>query len=104
MRKSGRSHPLLDENSQFVLNELLRRVPVRVTHFREPHPYGSTVAVEELAEVDLVERWVSLPVETDTIPVDIAGTSSWSDVEKRIRFFNPQVRDGMVTYDAEFES
>jgi hypothetical protein len=104
MRKGRRTHPLLDEDSQFVLDELLRRVAVRVTRFREPHPYGSTVAVEELAEVDLVERWVSLQVETDTIPVDIAGTSCFSDVEKRIRFFNPQVRDGMVTYDAELES
>ncbi|MGE3316002.1 MAG: hypothetical protein AB7O26_12885 [Planctomycetaceae bacterium] len=103
MRKARRSHPLLDDDSQCVLAELLRRVAVRVTHFRQPHPYGSTVAVEELAEVDLVEPWVSLPVETDTIPVEIAGTSRWDAVERRVRFFNPQVREGMVTYDAELE-
>lgn len=101
MRTPRHSHPLLDNDSQNVLSELLRRVAVRVTHLREAHPYGSTVAVEEIADIELVESWVSVPVETDTIPVDIAGMSCWNSVELRVRFFNPQVRDGMVTYDAE---
>lgn len=100
MRSGRRSHSLNDD-SEFVLAELLQRVEVRVTYFREPHPFGSTVAVEELAEVDLVEPWVSLPIETDTIPVEITGTSCWNELEQRVRFFNPQVRDGLVTYDAE---
>jgi hypothetical protein len=101
MRRGRRSNPALNADSESVLAELLRHVAVRVARFRESHPFGSTVAVEDLAEVNLVEPWVSLPIETDPIPVEIAGTSCWNQIEQRIRFFNPQVRDGLVTYDAE---
>ena len=97
----GKPHACYSMDAQCVLAQLLESTAVRVRRCCQPQPLGSTVAVEELLEADLVESWVVIPVETDTIPVDIEGTGSWNGVDFRVRFFHPQVRDGKVTYDAE---
>jgi len=98
-----RAQPLptcLSQDAQCVRAQLLGSAVVRVKCCRQPQPYGSTVAIEELPEAELVEPWVVIPLETDTIPVDLEAAGFWSGVEIRVRFFHPQVRDGKVTYDA----
>lgn len=89
------------EDAICVLAQLIASAEIRSRHLSEAHPHGSTVAREELTQTELVEPWVVIPLETDTIPVDIVGNWFGDGFACRVRFFHPQVRGGKITYDAQ---
>lgn len=100
LQKRSPGHCLSDD-AACVLSQLVENAVITVRKSSQFHPIGSTHVAEEMTEAELYEPWVVIPLETDTIPVDIEGNSCCAGVEFRLRFFHPQVRDGKVTYDTE---
>ena len=91
-------------DSSDVLRQCLdsARFILKIKRVFQAQPWGLGSVAEDLGdEVELLEKWVIFPLETDTIPVDFQGVVHFNDCEVRLRFYHPQIRDGKVTYDCE---
>jgi hypothetical protein len=104
MRSPGVADARDDSDAASVLCQLRDAIAVRVRASREPHPFGSTLAIEALYDVELFDPSVVIAVDTDTIPVDVTTLCLRNDVAFRVRFFNPRVECGQATYQAELVS
>lgn len=104
-----------DNDTEAVRKQLVdaaqEEISIKPVH--DAHPYGSTVAVEKGYEVEFTgARAVVIDVETDSIPVEVEatvpvlfaeGNLGDVDIDVPVRFHNPQVQGGRLTYDAEIQ-
>lgn len=78
---------------------------ISVNEWREPRPFGSTVAYETMQDIELLEHCVVVRVDADDmLPVECEGEIALADGGcVRLRFSMPQVglKDGktVVTYE-----
>jgi hypothetical protein len=85
------------------LCDVLRTV-ARVTQTRQRHDYGSTTAVETISNVQIPVLAVSIPLETDTLPVRAAVRVLRDGVLFRVECRLREVCGGRVTYEIEVVS
>ena len=77
------------------------RAVARVVKSRQRHDDGSTTAVETIADVQLPVPSVSIPLETDTLPVRVAVRVIQDDVLFRVECTLREVSGGRVAYAVE---
>jgi hypothetical protein len=85
---------------QAQLGDVVRSI-ARVSRWREQHAYGSTVAVETLADVELAGDRVSIPIETDSLPVRTVVRVVQHGVVFRVEGTLHDVNCGRVTYEVK---
>ena len=77
------------------------RAVARVNKSRQRHDYGSTTAVETIADVRLPAPVISIPLETDTLPVRTVVRVLQDDVLFRVQCTLRDVSRGRVAYAVE---
>jgi hypothetical protein len=82
------------------LGDVVRSI-ARVSRCRQQHPYGSTVAVETIADVELAGDRVSIPIETDSLPVRAVVRVVQHGVVFRVEGKLHDVNRGRVTYEVK---
>jgi hypothetical protein len=95
MDRSERSDALA---VQAQLGDVVRSI-ARVSRCRQQHPYGSTAAVETIADVELAGDRVSIPIETDSLPVRAVVRVVQHGVVFRVEGTLHDVNRGRATYE-----